>query len=105
MTTYAPNAIFAGWDLCVLNNGEIEMIEVNSAAHIMGLQVSHGSGLRPRIQALGKEILSYDLTKLISVWSRSHVNLFEKKQYNHSHKGDSDWLLQEFISCSSSTIR
>lgn len=105
MTTYAPNAIFAGWDLCVLNNGEIEMIEVNSAAHIMGLQVSHGCGLRPRIQALGKEILGYDLTKLIPVWSQPYVNLFEKKQYKHRHKEDSNLLLKEFISYSSSTIQ
>ena len=104
LTTYAPNAIFAGWDLCVLDNGKIEMIEVNSSAHIMGLQISQNCGLRPQIQAFSKELLGYDLMKTISVWSRTYVNLFEKKQYIHYCKKNPDLFLKEFISCSSSTI-
>ena len=80
MSALVPEAIFAGWDLCVLENGEIEMIEVNSNPNIMGLQASHGLGLRPKIQALGKELLGRNLMKQIHVYSKPIVNYAKKKQ-------------------------
>ena len=73
MSTIVPEIVFAGWDVCVLQNGEIEMIEVNSCPNISGLQTAYHKGLKPTLSSLGKEILGYDPVKLISVWSKSYV--------------------------------
>lgn len=73
MSTIVPEMIFAGWDICVLPNGDIEMMEVNSYPNITGLQTAYQKGLKPRLSALGKEVLGYDPVKLISIWSKSYV--------------------------------
>lgn len=73
MTTVVPEMVFAGWDICVLQNGEIEMIEVNSYPNVTGLQTAYHSGLKPKIRTIGKEILGFDPLKLISVWSKSYI--------------------------------
>lgn len=80
MSVLVPEAKFAGWDLCVLENGEIEMIEVNSSPNIMGLQVAYGEGLRPKIQALGKELLGRDLMKQMLFYAKPMVNYSQKKR-------------------------
>ena len=64
---------FAGWDVCVLPSGELEIIEMNSYPNVTGLQTAYNKGLKPEIRAIGKEVLGYDPTKLIPVWSKSHV--------------------------------
>ena len=73
MSVIVPEMVFAGWDIGVLQDGEIEMIEVNSYPQMTGLQMAYHKGLKPKISALGKEILGYDPVKLISVWSKSYV--------------------------------
>lgn len=73
MSAIVPEMVFAGWDIGVLQNGEIEMIEVNSYPQMTGLQMAYHKGLKPRLSALGKEVLGYDPVKLISVWSKSYV--------------------------------
>ncbi|MBO7616784.1 MAG: hypothetical protein J6T22_06220 [Bacteroidales bacterium] len=65
--------VFAGWDIGVLSNGNVELIEVNSYPSITVLQTAAKMGLKPRLSALGKEVLGYDPVKLISVWSKSYV--------------------------------
>lgn len=73
MSIIVPEMVFAGWDICVLPNGDIEMMEVNSYPNITGLQTAYQKGLKPRLSALGKEVLGYDPVKLISIWSKSYV--------------------------------
>ena len=79
--TFVPEAIFAGWDVCVRPDGQIELIEVNAFPGVMGLQTARQQGLKSRLQQLGEEILGYNPLKLISVWSRSYVK-YEGK-YGH----------------------
>lgn len=74
LTTMLPEIVFVGWDICLLPNGEVELIEANSTPNVKYIQESLKKGLKPRISALGKEVLGYDPLKLISVWSRSFVN-------------------------------
>lgn len=73
MSAVVPEMIFAGWDICVLQNGEVELIEVNSYPNVTGLQTAYHKGLKPRISEIGKKVLGYDPVKLISVWSKSYV--------------------------------
>lgn len=73
MSAIVPEMVFAGWDICVQQNGEIEMIEVNSYPQMTGLQMAYHKGLKPRLSVIGKEVLSYDPVGLISVWSKSYV--------------------------------
>ena len=98
MATYIPKKVFAGWDVSVLDTGEIELIEVNSGPNIMGLQTSHGCGFRPRIQSLGKDLLGFDLMKLISVWSKPYSNYYEYMQYKR-HTRNPDLLLKDYVDC------
>ena len=96
MASFIPKKVFAGWDICVLETGEIELIEVNSGPNIMGLQTAYGYGLRPRIQSLGKELLGFDLMKLISVWSKPRMNYDDYLKYKR-YLQNSDLLLKDFI--------
>ena len=96
MASFIPKKVFAGWDVCVLESGEIELIEVNSGPNIMGLQTASGYGLRPRIQDLGKELLGLELMKLIPVWSKSLSNYNEYIQYKR-HIQNPDLMLQHYI--------
>ena len=65
--------VFAGWDVCVLPDGNIELIEVNSYPSITVLQTATKEGLKPRIRSIGEKVLGYDPIGLISVWSKSYV--------------------------------
>ena len=73
MANSVEEIVFAGWDICVLPNGKVEIIEVNSYPSITVLQTAAKTGLKPRLRAIGNEVLGYDPVKLISVWSKSHV--------------------------------
>ena len=74
LSTVVPEIVFAGWDICVLENGEIEMVEVNSYPNVTGLQIAYHKGLKPKFRTLGKKVLGYDPMDLISVWSKCYVN-------------------------------
>jgi hypothetical protein len=79
LTSVVPELVFAGWDLNVCPDGEIELIEGNSAPNVYGgLQAPLKKGLKPMLNAAGKEILGYDPLKLISIWSKSYVELEER---------------------------
>ena len=73
MSSVIPEIIFAGWDICVLPSGDVEMMEVNSYPNVSGLQTAYQKGLKPKLRTIGKEVLGYDPVKLISVWSKSYV--------------------------------
>lgn len=73
MSAVVPEMVFGGWDICVLPNGNVEMMEVNSYPNVSGLQTAYRKGLKPRLSTLGKAVLGYDPVKLISIWSKSHV--------------------------------
>lgn len=98
MVSVIPETVFAGWDLCVLDDGEIEMIEVNSCPNIMGSQITHGCGFKPRIQAIGKEVLGCDPLHLISIWSKPYTNYSEYTHYR-KHAGNLNLLLKEYVDC------
>lgn len=73
-TQVIPEVRFAGWDICVMPDGKVEMIEGNAAPNVDGgLQVPLKKGIKPIIQAYGKELFGFDPVALISVWSRSRV--------------------------------
>lgn len=86
----------AGWDVCVLDEGEVELIEVNGGPNIMGLQTAYGYGLKPRIQTIGKTLLGYDLMKLIPVRSRPLSNYDKYIQYKR-HVQNPDLLLKDYV--------
>jgi hypothetical protein len=79
--TVIPETVFAGWDVCVRQDGEIELIEVNAFPGVTGLQTARQKGLKPRLKLLGEKVLGYNPLKLISVWSRSYVKYDGK--YGH----------------------
>lgn len=73
MAKIMDNLVFAGWDICVCENGHVELVELNSYPSVTIMQTATLQGLKPRLRALGKEVLGYDPVKLISVWSKSYV--------------------------------
>lgn len=79
--TVVQGTVFAGWDVCVRQNGEIELIEANAFPGVMGLQTARKQGLKPRLKLVGEKVLDYNPLKLISVWSSSYVKYSEK--YSH----------------------
>ena len=96
MRSFIPDEIFAGWDLCILEDGEVELIEVNSGPNIMGSQITHGYGFRPKIQAIGDELLGYDLMKLVSVWSRPYSNYRHYMRYKKRSR-NFNLLLKDYV--------
>ena len=79
--TVVQGTVFVGWDVCVRQNGEIELIEANAFPGVIGLQTARKQGLKPRLQTKGKEILGYNPLNLISVWSKSYVRFLGKYGY------------------------
>ena len=73
MSAVVPEMVFGGWDICVLPNGNVEMMEVNSYPNVSGLQTAYRKGLKPRLSTLGKAVLGYDPVKLISIRVKSNV--------------------------------
>ena len=67
-----PETYFAGWDICVLPNGDVEIIEGNSAPDFNGGIQTLNKGLKYKIRELSKDMLDFDPISLISIWSRSY---------------------------------
>lgn len=101
MSKVVKEAELIGWDLCVLENGEIELIEANSTSNIMGLQVAHGYGLKDRIQTLGKDVLGYNVIKKKYIWSRPRNHYYETQKYIRLCLENPNQLLNEYIASSS----
>lgn len=65
-----PNIRFAGWDVCVTNNGLVEIIEGNHAPDFDGgMQAPLKIGVKKKLQRDVISILGVDPIALISVWS------------------------------------
>lgn len=98
MMSFVPDKVFAGWDLCVLENGEVELIEVNSGPNIMGSQITHGCGFGPKIQNIGNDLLGFDLKRLISVWSIPYSNYSDYMRYK-KHSRNFNLLIKDYVDC------
>lgn len=67
-----PDTVFAGWDLCILDDGRVELIEGNHAPDFDGgMQAPHKIGVKQRIQTVVKEMTGIDPLELIPVYSKT----------------------------------
>ena len=67
-----PDIRFAGWDLCVLPNGEVELIEGNHAPDFDGgMQAPLKVGVKYRFQETTMHILGFDPLPLISIMTKT----------------------------------
>lgn len=72
------DAVFTGWDICILPSGEIELIEANAMPDIGVIQFSPWYLKKGIIKQAGKDLLGINLIKLTSILSRSY-----RKYENH----------------------
>ena len=64
-----PNIHFAGWDVCVNNDGQVEIIEGNHAPDFDGgMQAPLKIGVKRRLQQTVLSVMGIDPLRLISVW-------------------------------------
>ena len=67
-----PNIRVAGWDLCVLPDGTIEIIEGNHAPDFDGgMQAPLKTGVKYRFRQVVKEVLGFDPLPLISIFGQT----------------------------------
>ena len=66
------DAVFTGWDICILPSGEIELIEANAMPDIGVIQYVPGFEKKNIIKKAGKKLLHKNLLKLTSVYSWSY---------------------------------
>ena len=72
-TQVIPETYWAGWDICILPDGRVELIEGNSAPDVDGgLQAPLKKGIKGAIEKYYKDLFDFDPISLISVWSRSY---------------------------------
>ena len=66
-----PNIHFAGWDLCVNNKGEVEIIEGNHAPDFDGgMQAPLKIGVKKKLQQTVKSVMGIDPILLIPIWKK-----------------------------------
>lgn len=64
-----PNIHFAGWDLCVNNTGQVEIIEGNHAPDFDGgMQAPLKIGVKKKLQQAVIDVMGVDPLPLISIW-------------------------------------
>ena len=64
-----PNVRFAGWDVCVTSNREIEIIEGNHAPDFDGgMQAPLKVGVKRQLQQVVMDVIGIDPLPFISVW-------------------------------------
>ena len=64
-----PNIYFAGWDVCINSNGQVEIIEGNHAPDFDGgMQAPLKKGVKRKIQQTIIDVIGKDPLKLISIW-------------------------------------
>ena len=67
-----PDIRFAGWDLCLLPDGRVELIEGNHAPDFDGgLQAPLKVGVKYRFQETAKRVLGFDPLPLISICAKT----------------------------------
>lgn len=68
-TQTIPNIHFAGWDLCVTKDRQVEIIEGNHAPDFDGgMQAPLKIGVKKKVQQTIMELMGIDPLKYISVW-------------------------------------
>lgn len=68
-TQTMPNIHFAGWDLCVTKDGQVELIEGNHAPDFDGgMQAPLKIGVKKKVQQTVLDVMGVDPLKLISIW-------------------------------------
>lgn len=68
-TQTIPNIHFAGWDLCVTKDGQIEIIEGNHAPDFDGgMQAPLKIGVKRKLQRTVIDVMGIDPLQYISVW-------------------------------------
>lgn len=64
-----PNVRFAGWDICVTNDGRVELIEGNHAPDFDGgMQAPLKIGVKKKVQETVLDVMGVDPLKYISIW-------------------------------------
>ncbi len=64
-----PNIHFAGWDVCINHNGQVEIIEGNHAPDFDGgMQAPLKIGVKKRLQQTVIKVMGVDPLQYISVW-------------------------------------
>lgn len=68
-----PDIHFAGWDLCVNQAGQVEIIEGNHAPDFDGgMQAPLKIGVKKRLQKTVMDVMGIDPLPLISVWKKAN---------------------------------
>ena len=68
-----PNNYITGWDICVMPDGHVELIEGNYGPDVDGgLLVPLKKGIKKRVQDIGKRLYGFDPLSLLPFWSRSY---------------------------------
>lgn len=68
------NIHFAGWDICVNHNGQVEIIEGNHAPDFDGgMQAPLKIGVKKKLQQTVKNVMGIDPIQLIPIW-KNRVN-------------------------------
>lgn len=74
-TQIIPNIHFAGWDLCITKDRQIEIIEGNHAPDFDGgMQAPLKIGVKKKVQQTILEVLGVDPIKYISIWKYPKKN-------------------------------
>ena len=68
------DAVFTGWDICVLPSGDIELIEANAMPDIGVIQFAPNCLKRNVLKRTSEDLLNNNIIKLTSIWSRSYRN-------------------------------
>ena len=67
-----PNIHFAGWDLCVNESGQVEIIEGNHAPDFDGgMQAPLKKGVKHKLRQTVMEVMGVDPLSIISVWNNN----------------------------------
>ena len=70
-----PNVRFAGWDVCVTKNREIEIIEGNHAPDFDGgMQAPLKVGVKRQLQQAIMDVMGIDPLPFISIWHNKPIN-------------------------------
>lgn len=76
-----PKTLFAGWDICVHEDGRIELIEGNHAPDFDGgMQAPKKIGVKKKIQSVVLQLTGIDIIKLIPFYSKTynHYSYFDR---------------------------
>ncbi len=69
---HIPDIRFAGWDLCVLPDGKVEIIEGNHAPDFDGgMQAPLKTGVKYRFQETVERVLGFDPLPLLSIFAKT----------------------------------